>query len=212
MLTESREARIFLMKEKQHRMVSPQPQVLHKFPLSRGLASMKAHCRGCPSPSPSHLLQRFAGSTTDCKAHLSAQTCTHGLPADTRTHGSRPPAAPRCTEASPQLPAQHQPRVAAQSRGSCLAPGSHYPHPHSNILYREPVAAELLHRIYVIVAQQTQVHVGEGGRRHLLCHSHLQDKKAHQERWNTAKCPRQGSSPCAGGCSEQSELRSWGEH
>lgn len=65
--------------------------------------------------------------------------------------------------------------------------GSHhlFPDPHhltpqtGNILYWEPVATELFHCVYVIVAEKTQVYVCKCSRGHLLCHSRLQEKKAH---------------------------------
>lgn len=51
-----------------------------------------------------------------------------------------------------------------------------------NILYREPVTTELFHRVYVIVAEKTQVYVRKCSRGHVLCHSHLQEKKGREER------------------------------
>lgn len=47
-----------------------------------------------------------------------------------------------------------------------------------NLLYWEPVATELFHCVYVIVAEKTQVYVCKCSGGHLLCHSRLQEKKA----------------------------------
>lgn len=55
----------------------------------------------------------------------------------------------------------------------CLTPQT------SNVLYWEPVATELFHCVYVIVAEKTQVYVRKCSRGHFLCHSRLQEKKAH---------------------------------
>lgn len=73
---------------------------------------------------------------------------------------------------------------------NCTSAGSHHrfldphhPTPQTgNVLYREPVATELFHCVYVIVAEKTQVYVCKCSRGHVLCHSHLQEKKGHEER------------------------------
>ena len=43
-----------------------------------------------------------------------------------------------------------------------------------NLLDGEPVAAQVLHGVYVIVAEETQADLAEGAGWHHLCHSHLQ--------------------------------------
>lgn len=37
----------------------------------------------------------------------------------------------------------------------------------------EPVATQVLHSVYVIVAEEAQADLAEGAGRHHLCHSHL---------------------------------------
>lgn len=62
----------------------------------------------------------------------------------------------------------------------CAHPPCHSPSPKPqlgtllNLLDGEPVAAQVLHGVYVIVAEETQADLAEGAGWHHLCHSHLQ--------------------------------------
>lgn len=53
-----------------------------------------------------------------------------------------------------------------------LQPGTAVP---SNLLNGEPVATEMFHDVYVIVAEEAQADLAERAGRHHLCHSHLQE-------------------------------------
>lgn len=50
-----------------------------------------------------------------------------------------------------------------------------------NLLDGEPVATQMLHSVYVIVAEEAQADLAEGAGWYHLCHSHLQGERWGQE-------------------------------
>lgn len=54
---------------------------------------------------------------------------------------------------------------------------SHWGYNVQHSLNGEPVATQVLHSVYVIVAEETQADLAEGTGRHHLCHSHLWEEQ-----------------------------------
>lgn len=76
----------------------------------------------------------------------------------------------------PSLPTlnSNRPVVASSSLRSIPATGD-ISVQHS--LNGEPIATQVLHSVYVIVAEETQADLTEGTGRHHLCHSHLWEEE-----------------------------------
>lgn len=162
--------------------------------LSQAQGCCPFSCRCCPSPPHSVFLKKLTHPFHD-KAHSPAQMCTQEVPDDSsmlqdrqqRTLNTTPTTVHRfppccCPGNSPEAA---QSWSSAGSPHCALAPSS----PQSrHILYWEPVSTELFHRVYVIVAQQAQVHIRQCTRGHLLCHSRLQGRK-HRAELNTGSDP-----------------------